>query len=180
MRGNQNPRSLDNCATKPDNGARLTPEETLGGHPPPPQDLTTRRHMPAMNYREFTIALEHRLGTRYLLVDREAKEPGDLLLPTGVHDRLLREILRAVYKACECYHIRAPLDGDRALAVIAPIQTSLRDAADSDIDVIRLVDELFCAAEELLRAASPHAAQDPAGVEELPPASVIPLPALRA
>ena len=131
-----------------------------------------------MNYREFTIALEHRLGTRYLLVDREAKEPADLLLPTGVHDRLLREILRAVYKACECYHIKAPLSRARTLAAIAPILGRLREAPDSDIDVIRLVDELFCAAEDLLRRGESDPPDELPGLEE-PIATVIELPAAR-
>ncbi len=134
-----------------------------------------------MNYRDFTIALEHRLGTRHLLVDRHAKEPADLLLPTGVHDRLLREILRAVYKASECYHIKARLNGAKTLAAIAPIQARLRDADDSDLDVIRLVDELFCSAEELLCKADtelPRAAVD--DLRELAPATVVELPVARA
>lgn len=102
-----------------------------------------------MNYREFSIALEHRLGTRYLLVNRAAKEPADLFQSTGVHDQLLMSVLKSIYKSNRCYHIKALIQGDKTLAAIAPFQSKLRDDPRSDIDVVRLVDDLFNAAQGL-------------------------------
>lgn len=93
-----------------------------------------------MNFRELAIWLEHRLGTCHLLVNRDAKEPADLLLATGLHDRLLKELLTAVYKSNRCYHIRAGLSAERTVAALQPLRERVLDEPATDLHTVRLLD----------------------------------------
>ena len=127
-----------------------------------------------MTFRELAILLENRLGTCHLLVNRDAKEPADLLLATGLHDRLLRELLTAVYKANRCYHIRAPLSAVNTLAALQPLREKVLDEAATDLHTVRLLD----AVDRAVRAAfvMPSA---PLAAPVLAAGEVIPLPASR-
>lgn len=93
-----------------------------------------------MTFRELAIRLEHRLGTCHLLVNRDAKEPADLLMSTGLHDRLLKELLRAVYKANRCYHIRARLSAANTLAALQPLREKVLEEPATDLHTVRLLD----------------------------------------
>ena len=95
---------------------------------------------PDMTFRELAIWLENHLGTCHLLVNRDAKEPADLLLATGLHDRLLKELLRAVYKANRCYHIRARLSAETTLAALQPLREKVLEQAATDLHTVRLLD----------------------------------------
>lgn len=127
-----------------------------------------------MTFRELAIWLENRLGTCYLLVNRAAKEPADLLQATGLHDRLVHELLRAVYKSNRCYHIRAPVSAERTLAALQPVREKVLDQAATDLSTVRFLDAVDAA----VRAAFVL----PAARESRPhsgPAQIIPLPGWR-
>ena len=98
-----------------------------------------------MTFRELAIWLENRLGTCHLLVNREAKEPADLLLATGLHDRLVHELLRAVYKSNRCYHIRARLSADHTLRALQPVREKVLDEPATDLHTVRFLDALDAA-----------------------------------
>lgn len=127
-----------------------------------------------MTFRELAIRLENHLGTCHLLVNRDAKEPADLLLATGLHDRLLKELLRAVYKANRCYHIRAPLLAENTLAALQPLREKVLEEPATDLHTVRLMDAIDRAvrAAFALPLAPPAAARTTVG-------QVIPLPGLR-
>ncbi len=93
-----------------------------------------------MTFRELAIWLENHLGTCHVLVNRDAKEPADLLMATGLHDRLLKELLRAVYKANRCYHIRAPLSAGNTLAALQPLREKVLEEPATDLHTVRLLD----------------------------------------
>ncbi|MFZ5493298.1 MAG: hypothetical protein ACOY6E_12475 [Pseudomonadota bacterium] len=93
-----------------------------------------------MTFRELAIWLENRLGTCHLLVNRDAKEPADLLLATGLHDRLLKELLTAVYKSNRCYHIRARLSAQNTLAALQPLREKVLEEPATDLHTVRLLD----------------------------------------
>lgn len=97
---------------------------------------------PDMTFRELAIWLENRLGTCHLLVNRDAKEPADLLLATGLHDKLLKELLRAVYKANRCYHIRAGLSAENTLAALQPLREKVLEEPATDLHTVRLLDAI--------------------------------------
>lgn len=136
------------------------------------------------NYRQLLLALEDALGTGNLLVDHQAREPADILLPTGVHDRLLKSTLRAVYKNNKCYHINAPISAARTLPVLAELRHRVREDSAADITLVHLVDDLYEQALKLFERNSPHE-QQPAGkqtpAEATPPlAEVLTLPVTAA
>ena len=104
-------------------------------------------HAPPI-YRGLLIHLENRLGTCKLLVSRAAKEPADLLLPTGVLDRLVREMVRAIYKNNRCYHIRARVTETESLRALAPFLESLADDPQHDLETARLTFDLHAAVKD--------------------------------
>lgn len=127
-----------------------------------------------MTFRELAIWLEHRLGTCHLLVNRDAKEPADLLVATGLHDRLLKALLTAVYKANRCYHIRAPLSAENTLAALQPLREKVLEEPATDLHTVRLLDAVDLAVRAAF--AMPSALPSQAAVTT---AEVIPLPASR-
>lgn len=127
-----------------------------------------------MTYRELAIWLENELGTCHLLVNRAAKEPADLLLATGLHDQLVRELLRAVYKSNRCYHIRARLSAERTLAALQPVREKVLDQPATDLLTVRFLDAVDAAVRGAFRL--PDKGQ-PTPVTA--PAKVIPLPRWR-
>lgn len=103
-------------------------------------ESTTNEPACAMTYRELAIWLENRLGTCHLLVNRAAKEPADLLQATGLHDRLVHELLRAVYKSNRCYHIRASILAGPTLAALQPLREKILDQPTTDLSTVRFLD----------------------------------------
>lgn len=127
-----------------------------------------------MTFRELAIWLEHRLGTCHLLVNRDAKEPADLLLATGLHDRLLRELLKAVYKANRCYHIRARLSAVNTLSALQPLREKVLDEPATDLHTVRLLDAIDQAVRAAFAVPLPTRPLTAAGGGE-----IIPLPTSR-
>ncbi len=95
-----------------------------------------------MTFRELAIWLENQLGTCHLLVNRTAKEPADLLLATGLHDRLVNELMRAVYKSNRCYHIRAIIQAGPTLAALQPVREKILDQPTTDLSTVRFLDAI--------------------------------------
>lgn len=129
----------------------------------------------AMTYRELAIWLENQLGTCHLLVNRAAKEPADLLLATGLHDRLVKELLQAVYKNNRCYHIRTRLSAERTLAALQPVREKVLDQPATDLLTVRFLDAVDAAVRAAFRLPADDDRSLPAGA----PAQVIPLPRWR-
>lgn len=126
-------------------------------------------------YRGLLIHLENRLGTCKLLVSRAAKEPADLLLPTGVLDRLVREMVRAIYKNNRCYHIRAEVTEKASLRALAPFLESLADDPQHDLETARLTFDLHAAVKDYFSGGASAAPQVGHGAAR-GPAEVIALP----
>jgi hypothetical protein len=127
-----------------------------------------------MTFRELAIWLENQLGTCHLLVNRAAKEPADLLLATGLHDRLVNELMRAVYKSNRCYHIRAAIQAGPTLAALQPVREKILDQPTTDLSTVRFLD----AVDTAVRAAFGLSQTRRAGPGE-GPGQIIPLPGLR-
>ncbi|GAB4348130.1 MAG: hypothetical protein Kow0073_00670 [Immundisolibacter sp.] len=127
----------------------------------------------AMTYRELAIWLENQLGTCHLLINRAAKEPADLLLATGLHDRLVKELLRAIYKSNRCYHIRARISAEPTLAALQPIREKVLDQPATDLLTVRFLDAVDAAVRAAFRLPL-HDHPRPAA-----PAQIIPLPRRR-
>ncbi|MBC7160771.1 hypothetical protein [Immundisolibacter sp.] len=127
-----------------------------------------------MTFRELAIWLENQLGTCHLLVNRAAKEPADLLLATGLHDRLVNELMRAVYKSNRCYHIRAAIQAGPTLAALQPVREKILDQPTTDLSTVRFLD----AFDSAVRAAF-GLSQIRRGEAGDGPGQIIPLPGLR-
>ena len=93
--------------------------------------------------------MEQALGTRHVLVNREAREPADILLPTGIHDSLVRELTKAVYKRSQCYHIRALVSPEAARVSLQDLREKILQNQDTDTHLIGFMDELFFLFEDL-------------------------------
>ncbi len=120
-----------------------------------------------MTYRELVIWLENRLGTCHLMVNRSAKEPADLLQATGLHDRLVRELLQAVYKANRCYHIRALVSAECTLAALQPVREKVLDQPAPDLSTVRFLDTIDTAVREAFAVPTPSPAQPTGGASQV-------------
>ena len=107
--------------------------------------MKTIRPTFAMTFRELAIWLENRLGTCHLLVNRTAKEPADLLQATGLHDRLVRELLKAIYKGNKCYHVRAYVSAERTLEALQPVREKVLDQPATDLTTVDFLDAVDAA-----------------------------------
>jgi len=127
-----------------------------------------------MTFRELAIWLENQLGTCHLLVNRTAKEPADLLLATGLHDRLVNELMRAVYKSNRCYHIRAAIQAGPTLAALQPIREKILDQPTTDLSTARFLDAVDGAVRAAFGLSSTRRDRPDDG-----PGQIIPLPGWR-
>lgn len=127
-----------------------------------------------MTFRELAIGLENQLGTCHLLVNRAAKEPADLLLATGLHDRLLNELMRAVYKSNRCYHIRAAIQAGPTLAALQPVRERILDQPTTDLSTVRFLDAIDGAVRAAFRLSQARRGRADDG-----PGKIIPLPGWR-
>lgn len=127
-----------------------------------------------MTFRELAIWLENQLGTCHLLVNRAAKEPADLLLATGLHDRLLNELMRAVYKSNRCYHIRAAIQAGPTLAALQPVREKILDQPTTDLSTVRFLDAIDTAVRAAFGLSQTRRGQPDDG-----PGEIIPLPGWR-
>lgn len=99
----------------------------------------------SLDFRSLLMALEDRLGTCHVLVNRHAKEPAGILLPTGVHDTLIRELVRAVYKSNRCYHVRAKVQETETLRALAPVRARLIEDPATDWATVQFLDRFHAA-----------------------------------
>jgi hypothetical protein len=100
-----------------------------------------------VDYRSLLLAIEDRLGTCHVLVDREAKEPAGLLLATGVHDALTREMARAIYRGNRCYHVRARVSEEPTLRALLPIRARVLADMATDWATAQFLDRFYEAAQ---------------------------------
>lgn len=87
--------------------------------------------------------MELELGTQHVLVNRNAKEPADILLPTGVYDPLIRRLTKAIYKRSGCYHIHAPLLGLETVNALQLMREEILQKAQTDLDTLKFLDQLY-------------------------------------
>lgn len=99
----------------------------------------------SLDFRSLLLALEDRLGTCHLLVNRNAKEPADVLLQTGVHDALAKELTRAIYKSNRCYHIKARVSEGATLAALGPVRARVLEDPRLDWATVRFLDDFHAA-----------------------------------
>lgn len=99
----------------------------------------------SLDFRSLLLALEDRLGTCHVLVNRQAKEPAGILLPTGVHDTLVRELARAVYRNNRCYHVRARVQEVETLRALLPGHTRVIEDPATDWATVQFLDRFHAA-----------------------------------
>lgn len=95
----------------------------------------------SLDYRALLVALEHRLGTCHILVRRDAREPATLLAPTGIHDRLVKQLTQAIYRGNRCYHIRALVLPRASLAALLPVRVRALEDPRADLATVRFLND---------------------------------------
>lgn len=130
-----------------------------------------------LDYRSLLLALEDRLGTCHVLVSREAKEPAGMLLATGVHDALTREMARAIYKTNRCYHVRARVAEEPTLRALLPIRARVLADPRTDWATAQFLDRFYEAVQAAFARAARRAAPPPRPTPAAPaPARVFSFP----
>lgn len=125
----------------------------------------------SLDFRSLLLALEDRLGTCHVLVNRHAKEPAGILLPTGVHDTLVRELVRAVYKGNRCYHVRAAVQEPETLRALAPVRARVIEDPATDWATVQFLDRFHAAVHASFAGAARSRANPVAVTPRAEPAS---------
>lgn len=95
----------------------------------------------SLDYRALLMALERRLGTCHILVRRDAREPAAVLVPTGIHDRLVKQLTQAIYRGNRCYHIRAPVQARASLAALLPVRAQALEDPRADLATVHFLND---------------------------------------
>lgn len=96
----------------------------------------------SLDFRSLLLALEDRLGTCHVLVNRQAKEPAVILLETGIHDALVKTLARAIYKSNRCYHVRAAVSEPATLAALLKVRAQVLENPATDWATAQFLDRV--------------------------------------
>lgn len=96
----------------------------------------------SLDFRTLLLALENRLGTCHVLVNRQAKEPATILLETGVHDALFKTLVRAIYRNNRCYHVRAAVSEPATLEALLKQRVKVLENPATDWATVQFLDRV--------------------------------------
>lgn len=127
-----------------------------------------------MNFLQLVQFLEHHLGHHQIPIKADARDLQDLFETAPLHHELLPRIAQAIYKANRCRTLQDAVCGESTFAAIAPIRLEVLRAANTDIDLYRLIEELCTAVAAAFSSSEPPAQPKPARDR-----AVVPFPRLR-
>jgi len=88
------------------------------------------------------LELADRIGRHHLPVRESAHEIGEFLGDDAIHHDLVKNVVRSVYKANRCGHLNAPVFAYQTFDAIGAVRGSLLRSTATDVDAIRLLDQL--------------------------------------
>ncbi|MFQ5994236.1 MAG: hypothetical protein ACE5K1_04015 [Acidiferrobacterales bacterium] len=102
-----------------------------------------------MNFRELIQHLEDRIGYHQIPINPAATGPKDWFEGCPLHHELMTEVIRAIYKQNGCRKLTDPVDRKKTFKALSPIRLKVLHAANTDIDVFHLVENLCAAIDQV-------------------------------
>ena len=93
-----------------------------------------------MTYLELLHLLEERLGRLHMPLRTKAATVHELFDGCALHHELMTTLVRAVYAANRCHHVKDRITAEKTLEAISPIRAAILGAEDTDIDTYRFVE----------------------------------------
>jgi len=88
------------------------------------------------------LELADQIGRHHLPVRESAHEIGEFLGDDAIHHDLVKNVVRSVYKANRCGHLNAPVFAYQTFDAIGAVRGRLLRSITTDVDAIRLLDQL--------------------------------------
>lgn len=95
-----------------------------------------------MKFRDLILDLADVVGRHHLPVVEDSHEIGDFLGNDAIHYALVKKLIRSVYRANRCGHLNAEISANPTFDAIGKIRGELVRSADTDLDAIRLLDQI--------------------------------------
>jgi len=87
------------------------------------------------------IAVADAIGTHQLPIQHDAKDIHEFLPNDAVHNDLIRQTLRGIYKTNSCSYLDAPIQQDTTLSVLGNVRGELLRAQSTDINQLDFFDK---------------------------------------
>jgi len=86
-------------------------------------------------------AVADAIGTHQLPVNHDAKDIHEFLPCDAVHNDLIRQTLRGIYKANSCSHLDASIQQDATLIALGSVRGELLRAQSTDVNQLEFFDK---------------------------------------
>jgi len=103
-----------------------------------------------ITFRELILHLAREIGRHQIPVHAQAHDIHEFVGSDSVHHELVRDAVRAVYKANRCGHLDAPVYATQTFNALGIIRRRLSQSESTDIDQINLVDNIGWIVRKLL------------------------------
>lgn len=127
-----------------------------------------------MTFWELMCQLENRLGYHQVPLNPRARTLKTIFETVPLHPELMTRLARDIFKFNRCQKLGDSVNGHETFSALAPLRAELRHNTTTDIDTIRLLDELSL---ELNRAFGEENTSSPRPTK--PTAEVIPYESFR-
>ena len=87
------------------------------------------------------VAVADAIGAHQLPVQHDAKDIHEFLPDDAVHNDLMRQTLREIYKASSCSHLDAPLQHETTLIALGKVRGELLRGQSTDVNQLELFDK---------------------------------------
>lgn len=95
-----------------------------------------------MKFRDLMLRLADQIGRHHLPVVDDAHEIGEFLGDDAIHHELVKRVVRSVYRANRCGHLNAQISANPTFDAIGKIRGELFRSNETDIEAIRLMDQI--------------------------------------
>lgn len=141
------------------------------------QDSSTARREASVTFRNLIRHLAEAIGRHYIPVRSRATDIHEFIGPDSIHHELVKNLVRAIYKANRCGHLDAPVHAAETFNALGNLRARLSQSGRADVDQINLIDDIGWTVRELLARGAGNASARNAGHNEpnAEPAQILPL-----
>lgn len=101
-----------------------------------------------MNFKDFLLHLENRLGYHQIPLNPAAGDVKDIFESCPLHDDLTKQLVRTIYKRNRCQKLTDPVDRKTIESVLKEIRMAVVQEAGTDIDRYDFINDFCIAAHE--------------------------------
>lgn len=121
-----------------------------------------------IEYRVLMTRLAEFVGHHQLPIKPDAADINDILDGDPIHNELVREVVRSIYRSSRCSHLGGEVRAETVFNCLGGIRGRLLADGDTDVDQINLLEDLGWASRALFAPARPSGDDGESGVDSGP------------